>query len=172
MLVALVAGLVGEPAVPAVAAAAVVACRRSRIARRRRRLAGAAQRHRQRVRRALRHGSRRAADPGAGGPGVAARQGRRVGARCRACCAMCSSPPGGCCRGSRARLPPAGAARPSASSRSRASAWPLRPSSRRTPAHPGGRRAGRAAASFLVDTVWLWRTDRRQLVPLFLLVLR
>ena len=63
MLVALVAALIGEPRFPNVATGAAAASRRRRRARRRRRLAGAAAPDRQRVRRAVRHGNRRAADP-------------------------------------------------------------------------------------------------------------
>ena len=74
-------GSIGEPATPRVAAAAVVARHGRRRARRRRWLAGAPQPDGQRVRRALRHGNRRAAHPGAVGARLAARQGRRVGAR-------------------------------------------------------------------------------------------
>ena len=53
--------------------------RRRDAARRRRWLARPPHADGERVRRPLRHGDRRAADPGAGGPGVASRQGRRLG---------------------------------------------------------------------------------------------
>ena len=84
MLVALVAALIGHPATPAmlwcvIGSTALMAALDGLdgwLARR--------TPHGERVRRAVRHGNRRAADPGAVGPRLAAREGRRLGAAVRA----------------------------------------------------------------------------------------
>ena len=128
-LAVLLVALLGAAPAPALGWMLVGLGAAGRGARRRRRRARARPQRGERLRRAVRHGDRRVADPRARGARLAARQSRARGSSRRACCAICSSRRAGPCRGSARRCRRAGAAKPSASCRSCRCSVRSRPSS-------------------------------------------